>query len=97
MRYGSVRVERPMPKFTIIVHVCVHRYQNGDVGATRTTQFTYIDATQTLSWTVTNNYHGVDVYTTAELVLFTQSGTVVTRTGKLGVAGSVTFKSSATR
>merc|ERR1719198_944459 len=60
-------------------------------GSTRTTAFAWTDATKTLAWTVSGTYAGPEVYTQANVVLITASGTA-TLQGALGRSGSVTFK-----
>jgi len=60
-------------------------------GATRTTRFAWDDGTKTLSWNVSGNYSGTNVFQTVTAVLFSPPGQL-SQPGTLGRDGTITFK-----
>ena len=69
-------------------------YATSPSTATRSTQFVWVDATRTLSWTVSGGFTGgPNIFTRAFPVLFVSnaSAPVTAASQALGVAGSVTF------
>lgn len=71
-----------------ILPISSSRYKTG---VTRSTTFTWTDATKTMTWAVTGTYAGPNVYLQADVVYFSATG-VASLTGKLGTAGTVAFK-----